>query len=200
MRWLEIFVRTMLGLVFGVFAVPWAVDLLVATVRQLKTLPPQPIALGVGLAGGIAWWFWRRPNALLNTVIHELCHTLLCVILFVEVTKIEASKHQGGSVEHTQVDPVRATFIAIAPYTVPLLLGPALLARMALNTGAWAEVLSAFVCCLFCTHLQGLVINIRQNFWKADADIPRVGHVLALGMIITALLLITAGTLRVLWR
>ncbi len=107
---------------------------------------------------------------------------------------------RGGEVEHNQTDPVRTTLIAIAPYTVPLLLGPALLARMWWHGPTAAIILSGVCAFLFVAHVQGLVLNIRLNFWGEKADLPRVGRFLALVLIIGTFLLLTAGTIEVLWQ
>lgn len=193
-------IRNGLGLVLGFFALPWCVSLLLSTCERHAYWPRYPLAVASGLAVGGLLMFLRRPNLLLHTFVHEACHALLCLLTFVKIRGMSFTDGRGGEVEHNQTDPVRTTLIAIAPYTVPLLLGPALLARMWWHGPTAAIILSGVCAFLFVAHVQGLVLNIRLNFWGEKADLPRVGRFLALVLIIGTFLLLTAGTIEVLWQ
>lgn len=196
---LSILVRNGLGLIAGFFALPWCLAELLATVERHQHWPRQPWAVGIGMGLGWALVFLRRPNWLFHTFVHEACHALLCLLTFVKIRGVRFTDGRGGMVEHDQADPVRTTLIAIAPYTVPLLLGPALLARWWWPNGPAGELLSGLCACLFIAHVHGLAHNVRLNFWGKDADLPRVGRFLALVLIIGTLLLLTALTIEILW-
>lgn len=199
MAWLSVLIRNALAGLLGFFALPWCLDVLLTTIHQHQTWPRFPAAVAAGLTFGIGLIFWRRPNHLAHTLIHEGCHALLCLMLFVRIRGIAATDGRGGEVEHDQTDPLRSALIAIAPYTIPLLLGPALLARLWWHEGWPGMVLSGLCAFLYVTHIQGLVLNVRNNFWASDADLPRVGRFLALVLIAGVMLLLTAGVIDVLW-
>ncbi len=199
MRWLAALIRNGLGLVLGFFALPWCLNTLLTTVSLHPYWPRHPAAVIIGAGLGLGFLFLRKPNALLHTLVHEACHALMCLLLFVRIRGISATDGRGGEVEHDQADPVRSTLIAIAPYTVPLLLGPALLARWWWHGGTTGLILSGVCSFLFITHLQGLGLNIRLNFWGEGADLPMVGRFLALVLIAGTLLLLTAAVITVLW-
>ena len=198
-RWISSLIRNALGLVLGFFALPWCLSVLITTIERHAYWPRFPVAIGVGAAVGIILMFVRRPNLLFHTFVHEACHALLCLLTFVRIRGVSFTDGRGGQVEHDQADPVRTTLIAIAPYTVPLLLGPALLARLWWHDEIASHALSGVCAFLFVAHLHGLALNIRLNFWGTEADLPRVGRFLALVVILGTLLLLTAGTIEVLW-
>jgi hypothetical protein len=198
--WISSLVRNGLGLVVGFFALPWCLGILLATIDRHWFWPRFPLAVGLGLGLGVLVMFLRRPNLLMHTFIHEACHALLCLLTFVKIRGMSFTDGRGGEVEHDQADPVRTTLIAIAPYIVPLLLGPALLARMWWKDPTAMLILSGVCAFLFVSHVQGLVLNIRLNFWGDKADLPRVGRFLALVLIVGTLLLLTAATIEVLWQ
>ncbi len=200
MRLLGIIVRGFLALVLAVFAVPWCWDLLVTVVNARRTLPPAPWAIGGGLVLGLLLSCWRKPDWLLHTLIHETCHALACVVLRVRIRSFAATDGRGGAVEHDACDPLRGTLIAIAPYTLPLLLLPALAIRAFVVPGPAQALMSAVVGFLFMTHLVSLVRNIRTNFWGADGDLAKAGRPLGLVMIVVALLLTLSGTVVAVWR
>lgn len=200
------FVRTLrfvLDLAIGgaawVFLVPWCWGLLARTVQGIAGPPPEEYALFAGLMLGLVLAFWRRPNLLLHTWLHESAHALMCLLLFVRVGAIRATAGQGGEVRHEPVDPLRAVPILIAPYVLPLVLGPVLLARWVSPDGLLRAGLT-FACGLaLFMHLHGLVLNLRLNTVGAAADIPRVGHLLAFALIAVSLLLIAVASVLVLW-
>lgn len=201
MRWFSALIRNGLGLVLGFFALPWCLGVLLSAISLHEYWPRFPVAviIGIGLGLGLGFLFLRKPNLLLHTLVHEASHALLCLLLFVRLRGISATDGRGGEVQHDQADPLRTTLIAIAPYTVPLLLGPALLARLWWHEGVAAMILSGLCAFLYITHLQGLALNIRLNFWGSDADLPKVGRFLALVLIAGVLLLLTAALINVLW-
>lgn len=198
-RWISSLIRNTLGLVVGFFALPWCLSVVISTIERHAYWPRFPVSIGVGVAIGVIGMFVRRPNLLFHTFVHETCHALLCLLTFVKIRGVSFTDGRGGQVEHDQADPLRTTLIVIAPYTVPLLLGPALLARMWWRDETAALILSGVCAFLYVAHLHGLALNIRLNFWGEQADLPRVGRFLALVLIIGTLLLVTAGTIEVLW-
>jgi Peptidase M50B-like len=199
MRWLFALIRNAIGVVLGFFALPWCLGLLLDTIRLHQHWPRFPAATATGFAFGIGFWFIRKPNLMNHTMLHEFSHYLLCKILRVRVSSFNATDGNGGGVQFDNTDPLRSTLIHIAPYTVPLLVGPALLARTYWSHGWTGAILSGVVAFLFLTHLQGLILNIRINFWGADADLPKVGRFLALVLIAGCLLLLTTAVVAVLW-
>ena len=193
-------VRFLVGLLIGLAALPLCVDLLIAVVQARRHLPPDPLALAGGLLLGAVLGFWRRPNELLHTLLHEAAHALACVVLLVRIQRIAASAGKGGEVTHDAVDPIRTALIAIAPYTLPLMLGPALLARaLVVEPTPWRAGLQALVGLLFVTHLAGLGRNLARNWQGNGADIPRVGHLTAAVLVTIALMLVLTATIVVCW-
>jgi hypothetical protein len=110
-----------------------------------------------------------------------------------------ASDGRGGEVEHAQTGPVRTTLIALAPYTIPLVLGPLLAARALTPEGPARSVLTALCAIAYLTHLTGLIHNIRLNLRDAKGDLAKVGRPLALTVIACMALLTTALAISVLW-
>ena len=200
MRLIDLLVRNLLALVLGFFALPWCLQLLLTAIDQHQHWPRFPAATCAGAVLGLGLLFIRKPNLLLHTIIHEGCHALLCLLLFVRIRGLKATDGRGGEVEHDAADPVRSTLIAIAPYTVPLLLGPALLARWYWHTDLAGAILSGVVAFLYITHLQGLALNVRLNFWPPEADLAKVGRFLSLVLIAGVLLLLTTAVIEVLWQ
>ena len=192
--------RGLLAVLLAVFAVPAAWDLLVTVVQARRFVPPVPWAIGGGAVLGILISCWRKPDWLLHTMLHESCHALACLVLRVPIRSFAATDGKGGAVEHDACDPLRGTLIAIAPYTLPLLLVPALIARAFVVPGPAQALLSVVVGFLFITHLVSLVRNIRTNFWGADGDLAKAGRPLSLVLIVLALLATLAGTVIALWR
>ena len=200
MRVVSILIRFALGLVVGVLALPWCLDRLQEVIRQHQHWPQDPWAVGGGAVVGVLALFIGRPSWMLHTLIHELCHAILCWCTGVKVRSFQISDGDGGFVKHDEPGAVRGLFILIAPYTLPLLLAPALVARMWQHyPGSWRVGLSALCAVLFVTHVVGLVRNIRINFWPNDGDLAKVGRFLALVLISCTLILVTTWTIDVLW-
>lgn len=201
MRWLDRLLRLVVALALGFLGLPWCIDLLWTEVRAHQHLPQDPWAVAIGAAAGLALVFFRRPNHLLHTALHEAAHALLCLLTAVRIRKVEFSDGEGGAVVHDQADPLRGTLILIAPYTVPLVLAPALVARMWVHQpGTAREVLSGLCAGLFITHVSGLVRNLAGNFWGGESDCAKVGRPLALVLIAGVLLLVASWTLVILWE
>ena len=179
--------------------VPWCWGVLVRRWGEVSGSPPEEYALFAGLMLGLVLAFWRRPNLFLHTWLHESAHALMCLLLFVRVGAFQATAGQGGEVRHEPVNLLRAIPILIAPYVLPMILGPILLARWLSPDGLLRSGLT-FACgvALF-MHLHGLVLNLRFNTVGAAADIPRVGHLLAFALIATSLLLLAAAAVVVVW-
>lgn len=162
-------------------------------------VPADVVAITAGLALGLMLIAFRRPNWLLHTFLHECAHALVCVLLLVRVRGMRFSDGRGGEVEHDPVGPVRTMLILLAPYTLPVVLGPLLLARYFLVEPPWRAPLSALVACAWLTHVTGLAHNLRLNLWPTDGDLARTGRLFGLAVSVSALLLLTAATVAVLW-
>jgi len=129
MRVVSAALRLVIGIVLAIVALPWCFALLLQRAQLVHGTPfhPWALAAGVILAAALVWW--RKPNWLVHTFIHEACHAMLCVVLRVRISSFQATDGRGGAVIHQKVDPLRTTVIALAPYTLPLLLAPVLLLR-----------------------------------------------------------------------
>jgi len=189
----------------AVFAIPWCAHLLtdvwLTRIWQApQPWPEHPLAAGIGAGLGVALMLWRKPNWLIHTTFHELCHALACWSLWVGVRGFATSDGRGGKVEYNQCDPFRDTIIAIAPYTLPLLLIPALVAhRLVPSDSQWEAVATGVVAFTWFNHLQGLFHNVRLNFWGGEGDLAKVGRPLSLVLIAGVLMLTTALTIHELW-
>ncbi|HEX3134075.1 MAG TPA: hypothetical protein VHX44_10900 [Planctomycetota bacterium] len=198
-RTIRLLVDVVVGGAAWALLVPWCWGVLTTQLHAVTGAPPEEYALFAGLVVGLALAFWHRPNLFIHTWLHESAHALVCLLLFVRVGAFRATAGQGGEVRHEPVDPLRTVPILIAPYVLPLILGPILFARWLSPDGLLRSGLT-FACgtALF-MHLHGLALNLRLNTFGAAADIPRVGHLLAFALIVAALLLIAAATVVVLW-
>jgi hypothetical protein len=153
--------------------------------------PPQDalqLALGVGLGA-----------RLVHTTIHEACHALVALLLLVPVRSFQVSDGQGGAVLHDRVDWLRTTIIAIAPYTLPLLLVPAMIAQE-FAAPSWRPAATFAVGLLGVHHLHALWHNVRLNFLGRQSDLARCGRLLSLVLIAGGLLGLAGWLMRVLWR
>jgi hypothetical protein len=191
--------RLLLALLVVLGGLPLCLDTLLRTIDARHRVPEDPLWLAIGLMAGLALVFTRRPNWFLHTMLHEASHLLMARMLGVRVHRFMASDGSGGEVQHAAVGPLRSALISLAPYTVPLVLGPLLIAR-ALTPEGWPRcVLSALCAVAFITHLTGLVHNIRLNLRDPAGDLAKVGRPLALASIACVLLLVTAWSIAVLW-
>jgi hypothetical protein len=195
--------RLLLDLVLGGLAwavlVPWCWLLLAQAWAGRMGSPPHEYALCAGLLLGLGLMFWRKPNLLLHTWLHESAHALMCVLLLVRVGAISATAGQGGETRHAPVDPIRALPILIAPYVLPLVLGPLLLARWCCPPGSMRAVLTLACGMALWLHLHGLWLNLRANTFGAGADLARTGQLLGYALVACSLLLIAAAAVVVLW-
>jgi hypothetical protein len=189
-------IRWLIAAIMVVTVVPWSAQLVLDTWRhfQVGDIAHQLWIAG-GFVAGILWIIWRRPNWLIHTFIHEACHALACLLLGVRIRNFQASDGKGGKVVHDKVDALRGTIIALAPYTLPLVLLPLLLWRAFNGHLPW---LSGLVTFFWVYHLHGLYHNVRLNFWGKQADLSKAGKPLSIAAIATALFLVTAWTLRIL--
>jgi len=161
--------------------------------------PPQDpahLAAGAAVAAALVWW--KQPNWLVHTTIHEACHALVCLVLLVPVRRFQVSDGRGGAVLHDQTDWPRTVLIAIAPYTLPLLLTPALITQE-FAPAAWRPWATFAVGLLAIHHLHGLWHNVRLNFLGSQSDLARIGRLLSLVLITGALLGLGGVMMRVLW-
>lgn len=180
---------------------PICFDVLQWAARVVRWPLPDTVASIAGAAVGLLFLFWRKPNWFIHTAVHELCHLVVCLLVFVRPTGITVTDGRGGAVEHIETDPIRSTLIQIAPYTLPLLLIPVLIVRqfIIIAPGSWRHALSAAVAFLAITHLQALYHNVRINLSGDQADLVKVGRPLSFVLIALVMMLVAAWTIRVLW-
>ena len=200
-RVLGALVRLLVAIALAIGLGPICFDVLHWAARGLRWPPPDAAATVAGAGLGLMFMLWRKPNWFIHTAVHELCHLIVCLLVFVRPTGISVTDGRGGAVEHIETGPIRSTLIQIAPYTLPLLLIPALITRHFIVTGPdpWRHVLSAVVAFLWVTHLQALYHNIRINISGDQADLVKVGRPLSFVLIALSLLLVSAWTVRALY-
>ena len=191
-------IRWVIALVIFCSVLPWSVHLLEQTWQQRNFMPTHGLAVLSGLFLGIALVFWKKPNWLIHTLIHESAHAIACLMLGVRIRNFQASDGKGGMVVHDKTGPVRSTIISLAPYTLPLILIPLFIAHLFIQDAHYRLVLSGLICFAFVHHVHGLYHNIRLNFWGKQADLSKAGKPLSIACISSCLALVTAWTLRVL--
>lgn len=192
-----------LAVVLASVALPWCWLVLRGAWRQAiiqapGPWPADPLAVGCGVAAGVGLMVWKRPNWFVHTAIHELCHLLACMALFVPVSSFRATRGQGGEVTHRRIDAVRETLIAIAPYTLPLLLLPCLLALHVAPAGPWHGLAAGATGLAYVHHLHGLFHNVRLNARGAGSDLVKIGRPLSVVLILGTLMLVTAWVITLL--
>lgn len=193
-------VRLLVAIALAAALGPICFDVLHWAARHLRWPPPDAAATIGGAGLGVLFILWRRPNWFIHTAVHELCHLVVCLLVFVRPTGISVTDGRGGAVEHIETGPVRSTLIQIAPYTLPLLLTPVLVVRHFIITDPepWRHVLSGLAAFLYVTHLQALYHNIRINISGEQADLVKVGRPLSFVLIALAMMLVSAWVLRAL--
>jgi hypothetical protein len=192
-----------LAAVLAITALPWCWMVLQGAWQQAFTLtrepwPADPLAVGCGVLAGVCLMVWKRPNWFVHTAIHELCHLLMCMALFVPVNSFRATRGQGGEVTHLRIDALRETLISIAPYTVPLVLLPCLLALHFAPAGHWHELASGCTGFASVHHLNGLFHNVRLNARGKGSDLVKIGRPLSVVLILGTLMLVTAWVITLL--
>jgi hypothetical protein len=194
-------VRLLVAIALAAGLGPICFDLLHWAARVVRWPLPDTAATLGGAAAGLLFIFWHKPNWFIHTAVHELCHLILCLLVFVRPTGISVTDGRGGAVEHIETGPIRSTLIQIAPYTLPLLLLPVLVTRqfIIIDPQPWRHVLSAAAAFLAIHHLQALYHNIRINLSGEQADLVKIGRPLAFVLIALAMMLVAAWTIRVLW-
>ncbi len=194
-------VRLLVALALGAGLGPICFDLLQWSARVIRWPLPDTAATIGGAAAGLLFILWKKPNAFIHTAIHELCHLVICLIVFVRPTGISVTDGRGGAVEHVETGPLRSVLIQIAPYTLPLMMFPFLVTRHFIVTtpDPWRQVLSGAVAFLAITHLQSLYHNIRINLSGEQADLVKVGRPLSFVLIALSMMLVAAWTIRCLW-
>lgn len=200
-RVLGTLVRLLVAAALAVGLGPICFDVLHWASRDLRWPPPDAAATVGGAALGLLFLLWRKPNWFIHTAVHELCHLIVCLLVFVRPTGISITDGRGGAVEHLETGPIRSTLIQIAPYTLPLLLAPVLITRHFIITDPdpWRQVLSGAAAFLAVTHLQALYHNIRINISGDQADLVKVGRPLSFVLIALVLMLVSAWVIRALW-
>jgi hypothetical protein len=197
-------IRVLVAALAAYAAVPALWALLLRTWRQQVGGPPwyaprEPWALLCGLAAGIALLGWQRPNRFLRTFLHEACHALVCVLLFVPVHGFRATRTHGGEVVHARVDPFRDALIAIAPYTLPILLLPVLIIRIWVSAQPERFLLTAASVLVTMQHVAALPVAVATNWRPATGDLARVGRPLSVVLILLALLALADVLIRAWW-
>jgi hypothetical protein len=184
-------------------ALPWCWSLLrgawqLAISQARQPWPADPPAVACGVVAGVLLMVWKRPNWFVHTAIHELCHLLMCMLLLVPVNSFRATRGQGGEVTHLRIDVVRETLISIAPYTLPLVLLPCLLALRFAPPGPWHVLASGCTGFAYVHHLNGLFHNVRLNARGAGSDLVKIGRPLSAVLIVGTLMLVTAWVITLL--
>lgn len=194
-------VRNLLAVLIGFFGLPCCLDLLLEIIARHRHPPPHPWSLAGGLAAGLLFLLLRRPNRFLQTFLHEMAHGIACLVLWVKIDAFFASRNEGGFVrfEYRDSDPLRSTLIHLAPYVLPLALGPVLVVRLAVPPGPWQAACSALASFCYVLHLAGLVDDLRGNFWGPESDFAKAGRFLGLVLVLGSLILLTAATVYGLW-
>jgi len=202
MRAVGSLIRLVVAILLAITILPLCGAWLMDVWRALYWPPPDGAFLLVGLLLGAALVWWRRPNWLIHTFIHESCHALACWLTGVRVRSFQATDGSGGAVIHDKVDPLRSTIIALAPYTLPLLLAPVLILRgfVFRQPGPGRSTLTLLAGFLLVHHLHGLWHNVRLNFWGRQADLAKAGRPLSAVVISGLLCLIGVWWLWTLWR
>lgn len=205
----NLMLRTLLSLAaaipLAVFGLPWCAVLLAQTWTSHlghagNIWPVHPLAAGLGTLISVALMLWKKPNWFIHTTIHEFCHLLACLMLLVRPHSFSTSNGDGGAVTYQHCDPLRDTLIALAPYTMPLVLTAALLIRRFVPGDApWPALATGFAAFAYFHHLQGLYHNVRLNFWGKETDLARAGRPLSLVLISGVLMLVTAWTMHEMW-
>jgi hypothetical protein len=191
--------RFLLGVVALITLLPAATMALSSVLAERQRAPPDPVWVAGGLLLGMGLTVLRRPNWFLHTLQHEACHLIACWGLGVRVHRLVASDGQGGEVSHTPVGPLRTALIALAPYVLPLLLAPLLVARALVHEGAARSLLSAGCALAYPLHLAAVFHNVRLNLFDPRGDFAQVGRLFALAVTLGAALLTTAAAVAVLW-
>ena len=153
-------------------------------------------ALLVGLAVGLLLAYWYRSQHFLQTLHHECCHALTCLILGVPVKAFSVSDQSGGAVVHGAVDPLRTTVISLAPYVLalPIML---LLVLLLLFDGAWLRwSCLGLVGALLPPHYRSLWSQVRRNWRGRESDLYRAGWLLSIAVIVVAQVLLLGWILR----
>ncbi|NRA37769.1 MAG: M50 family metallopeptidase [Planctomycetes bacterium] len=177
---------------------PYCLDTLASTWQRSSFIPSELVAVLAGSGLAIAMIFWKKPNWLIHTIIHESAHAIACFILRVKIRNFQASDGKGGVVVHDKTGPIRSTIISLAPYTIPLVLIPLFIATWFIDGERAQMTLSGCISFAFIHHLHGLFHNIRLNFWGKQADLTKAGRILSIVCIASCLVLVTAWTLKVL--
>jgi hypothetical protein len=201
---LSFLIRLLLAFVLAVLVVPWCWHILVVQWHDRIAYPYGPLpedlwSVVVGTISSFLLMLWKRPNWFIHTSIHEFAHLLMCIVLFVPVHGFRASANAGGEVTHTRPDPIREVLILIAPYVIPMLLIPCLVAVQLTRPGPWRCLASGFAAFTYVQYLQSLYHNVRNNFAGSEGDLAKVGRPLSLVLIASALLLVTAWVIGMLW-
>jgi hypothetical protein len=192
-------VRFALGLLLLCLGMPACLQLFCLTLQAHPGPPQDVVGFACGLGAGLVLAILMRPTWFFHTWLHENCHLAMCVLFWLRIEQFQASSGNGGVVVHQRADPVRTTIIALAPYTLPLLLLPLAIARYFVPAGPWRQAVTALVVCAAIHHVISVFHNVRANFWPADGDLAVAGRFFSLVAIAEVLVLVAAGLVWLLW-
>ena len=197
-----VLVQWALAVAMAMFLVPWVGmwfgDILRAVVED--GLPAYPLPLGIGLGVGFAFARWRRPNWFVHTFVHETAHALVCVLTGVKVRKFMVTDGDGGYVLPERTDPIRRYFILIAPYVLPVLLAPVLVALWFIDGPVELMCVPQFLAGMgLIHHLHGLYHNIRINWSGSGSDLVRLSRPLSVVSILIGFMLMMGWWLQTVW-
>ncbi len=118
--------------------------------RALARHPEDLWVLGGALLGAIAYALARRTQRgrFVDTLQHELTHTMAALLLGASPTAVAAKTNEGVTSYRLSgpLAAVRSFLIGISPYWLsPIVLPPLLLAGLVRPRGAWLGVVAAFV-------------------------------------------------------
>lgn len=134
-------------------ALIWSFDVLLLGKKALRHV------LLWFLAGGFAYYLvfgivWRKYRGLIHTTIHEWLHALMCMFMFRDVVSVQSTADDGGMMYHRGGANI---FIALAPYTLPILTFVALMiASLIPASGRWFYSVVGFT---FFLHMHAFMLQ-----------------------------------------
>lgn len=133
----------------------WAFDTLLLGKKYLRHI------LLWFLSGGLAYYVvfglvWRKYRGLIHTTIHEWLHALMCMLMFRDVVSVQSTASDGGVMYHRGGANI---FIALAPYTLPILTYVALMIASLMPASVkWFYSMVGFT---FFLHMHAFMLQTR---------------------------------------
>ena len=192
-----VILRWLLAGVLGFVGLPLCVALFGQQLMRFSDPPRGTMGLIIGAVLGVVMIATRKPNWFAHTFIHESAHALLCILLRVPIREFHVTDGAGGLVKPAHTDAVRWTIILLAPYTLPLVLGPILLARWFFPWQGWQlELAQGVLTFAYAHHMHGLWHNVRLNFWGKESDLAKASRPLSLVVIACVQLLLATAAIH----